>query len=51
MVVDRNEWPQHLLGRPGVHVAERVEDVVDIVQGIAREDAALPTLATPATTG
>ncbi|MFB9730149.1 DNA-processing protein DprA [Haloechinothrix salitolerans] len=51
MVVDRNEWPQSLLGRPGVHVADRVEDVVDIVESIAREDAALPTLAASATSG
>lgn len=51
MVVDGNEWPQPLLGRPGVHVADRVEDIVDIVQTIAREDAALPTLAAPATSG
>jgi len=36
LVVERNEWARSLRGRPGVHVAGGLHDVVDIVRGLTR---------------
>ena len=33
-VVTRNEWAQRLIGRPGVHVASSVDDVMPIVEHV-----------------
>lgn len=34
LVVERNEWARALRGRPGVHVAAALSEVVDIVRGL-----------------
>jgi DNA processing protein len=41
LVVDRNEWAKALLGRPGVHLAGSVRAVVEIVDGLIAERAAV----------
>jgi DNA processing protein len=33
-VVDRNQWAPRLVGRPGVHVAESVDDIVSIIEQV-----------------
>jgi DNA processing protein len=33
-VVSRNQWAQRLVGRPGVHVASSVDDVMRIVEQV-----------------
>lgn len=37
LVVSRNTWAQQMLGRPGVHVAEGLQDVLSIVDGLTEE--------------
>ncbi|WP_067488961.1 DNA-processing protein DprA [Actinomadura hibisca] len=34
LVVDRNEWARALVGRPGVHVAGGLREVLDIIGGL-----------------
>ncbi len=41
LVVQRNDWARALVGRPGVHVAGRLQDVLDIVRDLIAEPAAL----------
>jgi DNA processing protein len=38
-VVDRNDWAQALVGRPGVHVASGLGDVADVVEQLMAERA------------
>ena len=37
LVLQRNQWAQALLGRPGVHQASAISDVVDIIRGLTRD--------------
>jgi DNA processing protein len=37
LVVDRNDWAKALLGRPAVHVATSVDDVLGIVRELVEE--------------
>jgi len=46
-VVARNEWAQQLVGRPGVHTADSVDDVVDIVEQVVAMWDDLGRLVTP----
>ncbi|MPY99881.1 MAG: DNA-processing protein DprA [Actinophytocola sp.] len=41
MVVRANEWAQRLIDRPGVHIAGSVDEVIDTIRTITREDAEL----------
>jgi DNA processing protein len=41
LVVERNDWARALAGRPGVHVASRLQAVLDIVDHLIAEPAAL----------
>ena len=41
LVVDSNEWARALVGRPGVHVAGRLQGVLDVVDQLIREQAAV----------
>ncbi len=41
LVVERNEWAQALVGRPGVHVADRLQAVLDVVDHLIAEPAAV----------
>jgi len=41
LVVERNEWARALVGRPGVHVAGRLQAVLDIVDDLIAEPAAV----------
>lgn len=43
LVVERNTWAQSLVGRPGVHVADSTEQVMNIVESVASEMTALET--------
>ena len=40
-VVERNDWARALVGRPGVHVAGRLQAVLDIVDHLIAEPAAV----------
>lgn len=46
-VVDRNQWAQRLVGRPGVHVAESVDDVMYIIEQVVAMWDDLRRLVTP----
>jgi DNA processing protein len=46
-VVVRNEWAQALVGRPGVHVASSVDDVLETVEQVAAMWDELRRLVTP----
>jgi DNA processing protein len=37
LVIERNEWAQALLNRPGVHAASSVDDVLAIVRGLTSD--------------
>jgi DNA processing protein len=39
MVVDRNEWAQALVGRPGIHVASSLRSLLAVVDGLIEERA------------
>jgi DNA processing protein len=41
LVVERNDWARALVGRPGVHVAGRLQAVLDVVDGLIAEPAAV----------
>ena len=41
LVVERNDWARALVGRPGVHVAGRLQDVLDVVDHLIEEPAAV----------
>ena len=41
LVVERNDWARALVGRPGVHVAGHLQAVLDIVDHLIAEPAAL----------
>ncbi len=41
LVVERNDWARALVGRPGVHVAGHLQAVLDIVEHLIAEPAAL----------
>jgi DNA processing protein len=41
LVVERNEWAQALVGRPGIHVADSLRSVLEIVDLLIAERAAL----------
>jgi DNA processing protein len=41
LVVDRNDWARALVGRPGVHVAGRLQAVLDVVDHLIEEPAAV----------
>jgi DNA processing protein len=41
LVVDRNEWARGLAGRPGVHVAGSLRSVLDVVDELIAEPAAV----------
>jgi DNA processing protein len=41
LVVERNEWAQALVGRPGIHVADNLRSVMEIVDLLIAERAAL----------
>jgi DNA processing protein len=41
LVVERNDWARALVGRPGVHVADRLQAVLDIVDHLIEEPAAV----------
>jgi DNA processing protein len=38
LVVKRNEWAQALIGRPGIHVAESLSSVLDVVDKLISEN-------------
>ena len=46
-VVGRNEWAQRLIGRPGVHVANSVDDVMHIIEQVVTMWDDLRRLVTP----
>jgi DNA processing protein len=46
-VVRRNEWAQQLVGRPGVHIADSVDDVISIVEQVVAMWDDLGRLVTP----
>jgi DNA processing protein len=46
-VVERNEWAQRLVGRPGVHVAEGVDGVMNVVERVITMWDDLGRLVTP----
>lgn len=46
-VVGRNQWAQRLVGRPGVHVAHSVDDVMRIVEQVVAMWDDLRSLVTP----
>jgi DNA processing protein len=46
-VVARNQWAQRLVGRPGVHVANSVDDVMRIVEQVVVMWDELRRLVTP----
>lgn len=39
LVVENNEWPDKLIGRPGVHVASSTREVMDIVRSLTQKRA------------
>jgi DNA processing protein len=39
LVVERNDWARALVGRPGVHVADRLQAVLDVVDQLIGEPA------------
>jgi DNA processing protein len=41
LVVERNDWARALVGRPGVHVAGRLQAVLDVVDQLIGEPAAV----------
>jgi len=41
LVVERNDWARALVGRPGVHVAGRLQAVLDVVDDLIAEPAAV----------
>lgn len=41
LVVERNDWARALVGRPGVHVASHLQGVLDIVDHLIAEPAAV----------
>jgi DNA processing protein len=41
LVVERNDWARALVGRPGVHVADRLQAVLDVVDQLIGEPAAV----------
>ena len=41
LVVERNDWARALVGRPGVHVAGRLQAVLDVVDHLIAEPAAV----------
>jgi DNA processing protein len=41
LVVERNDWAKALLGRPGIHVADSLRGVMDAVDQLTAERAAL----------
>jgi DNA processing protein len=41
LVVERNDWARALAGRPGVHVAGRLQAVLDVVDDLIAEPAAV----------
>jgi DNA processing protein len=46
-VIARNEWAQQLVGRPGVHTADGVDDVMHIVEQVVAMWDDLGRLVTP----
>ncbi len=43
LVAERNDWAQALVGRPGIHVASSLPSVLDVVDQLMAERAALGT--------
>jgi DNA processing protein len=43
LVVERNEWAQALVGRPGIHVTSSLRSVLDVVDQLVAERAAVGT--------
>ena len=41
LVVERNDWARSLVGRPGVHVADHLQAVLDVVDHLMRESTAV----------
>ena len=41
LVVERNDWAKALIGRPGVHVATALDEVMSVVRDITTERAAI----------
>ncbi|MCW2908036.1 MAG: hypothetical protein JWL68_2825 [Actinomycetia bacterium] len=41
LVVERNDWARALAGRPGVHVADRLQAVLDVVDDLIAEPSAV----------
>ncbi len=41
LVVERNDWAKGLVGRPGVHVATALDDVMAVVRDLTKERAAV----------
>ena len=41
LVVERNDWARALVGRPGVHVADRLQALLDVVDQLIGEPAAV----------
>jgi DNA processing protein len=41
LVVERNDWARALVGRPGVHLADRLQAVLDVVDHLIEEPAAV----------
>jgi len=46
-VVVQNEWAQRLVGRPGVHIADNVDDIMRIVEQVVAMWDDLRRLVTP----
>ena len=47
LVVERNQWAQQLVNRPGVYVASSTDDVLKVVDEVARDVGDLMESVTP----